>query len=42
MRYRTTVIDHPDNKQTAAVPIQTSISVGHEDLLVGRDVRHLH
>jgi hypothetical protein len=21
---------------------QTGISVGHEDLLVGRDVRHLH
>lgn len=42
MSDRTTVLDHPLNKQATAVHIQTSISVGHEDLLVSRDVRHLH
>jgi hypothetical protein len=30
------------DEQTTPVGVQTSISVGHEDLLVGRDVRHLH
>ena len=39
---RTAVIDHAGDEQTAAMQIQTSVSVGHEDLLVGEDVRHLH
>lgn len=39
---RSAVVDHAGDKQTTAVQIQTSISVGHEDLLVGEDVRHLH
>lgn len=30
------------DKQTTAMQIQTGISVGHEDLLVAEDVRHLH
>ena len=39
---RPAVIDHAGDEQTTAVQIQTSVSVGHEDLLVGEDVRHLH
>jgi hypothetical protein len=39
---RTTVLDDPLNKQTTTMQIQTSVSVGREDLLVGEDVRHLH
>jgi hypothetical protein len=34
MSDRTTMVDHPDNQQATTVQIQTSISVGHEDLLV--------
>jgi len=36
------IIDHPRDEQTTTVSVQTSVSVGHEDLLVGEDVRHLH
>ena len=39
---RPAVLDHAGDEQTAAMQIQTSVSVGHEDLLVGEDVRHLH
>ena len=39
---RPTLIDHARNEQTTTMQIQTGISVGHEDLLVGEDVRHLH
>ena len=42
MRHRSTITDHPLNEQTTTMQIQTGISVGHEDLLVGEDVRHLH
>lgn len=42
MRDGPTVIDDPLNEQTATMQIQTGISVGHEDLLDRRDVRHLH
>jgi hypothetical protein len=30
------------HEQTAAVKVQTSVGVDHEDLLTGEDVRHLH
>jgi len=30
------------DEQTTAVQVQAGVSVGHEDLLVGEDVRHLH
>jgi hypothetical protein len=40
--HRATVLDHARDEQTTAVEIQTSVSVGHEDLLVREDVRHLH
>jgi hypothetical protein len=33
MSDRTTVVDDPLNEQTTAMQIQTSVSVGHEDLL---------
>jgi hypothetical protein len=36
------LVDNPLHEQTTTTHIQTSISVGHEDLLVGEDVRHLH
>ena len=39
---RSAVPDHARDEQTAAVQIQAGVSVGHEDLLVGEDVRHLH
>ena len=39
---RPTIVDHARDEQTTTVQIQTSVSVGHEDLLVGEDVRHLH
>jgi hypothetical protein len=39
---RSTVLDNPSYEQTATMQIETGISVGHEDLLVGEDVRHLH
>jgi hypothetical protein len=39
---RTAIVDHPSHQQTTTMQIQTSISVGHEDLLVREDVRHLH
>lgn len=42
MSHRTTITDHPLNERTTAVQLQTSLSVGHEDLLVGSGVRHLH
>ena len=42
MSHRTAITDYPLNEKTTAVQIQTSVSVGHEDLLVGRDVRYLH
>ena len=42
VRDRPTVLDHPRDEQTTTMQIQTSVSVGHEDLLVGEDVRHLH
>jgi hypothetical protein len=42
VRDRAALLDHPGNEQTTAMEIQTSVSVGHEDLLVGEDVRHLH
>ena len=42
MSDRTAVVDDPLNEQTTTMQIQTSVSVGHEDLLVGEDVRHLH
>ena len=34
--------DDPLDQQTTTMQVQTSVSVGHEDLLVGEDVRHLH
>ena len=34
--------EDPLHEQTRAMQIQAGISVGHEDLLVGEDVRHLH
>jgi hypothetical protein len=40
--HRPTITDHPGHQQMTTMQIQTSISVGHEDLLVGEDVRHLH
>jgi hypothetical protein len=39
---RASVGDDPGHEQAPAVQVQSSVSVGHEDLLVGRDVRHLH
>jgi hypothetical protein len=42
VRHRSTVIDYTGDEQTATMQVQTSVSVGHEDLLVGEDVRHLH
>jgi len=39
---RSAVIDHAGDQQTTTVISKTSVSVGHEDLLVGEDVRHLH
>ena len=39
---RPTLADDPSDQQTTAMQVQTSVSVGHEDLLVGEDVRHLH
>ena len=39
---RATILDHPLNQQQPTMNVETSISVGHEDLLVGEDVRHLH
>ena len=42
VRDRPSLFDHPLYEQTTTVHIQTSVSVGHEDLLVGEDVRHLH
>ena len=42
MSHRTTLPNHARDEQTTAVNVQTSVSVGHEDLLVREDVRHLH
>jgi len=42
VRDRSPLSKHPFHEQTSTMHIQTSISVGHEDLLVGEDVRHLH
>ncbi|MDT5176827.1 MAG: hypothetical protein QOJ95_1025 [Mycobacterium sp.] len=42
MSHRTVSVDDPLNQQQTTMNSQTGISVGHEDLLVGRDVRHLH
>ena len=39
---RPAVLEHPGDEQTTAMQIQTRVGVGHEDLLVGEDVRHLH
>jgi hypothetical protein len=39
---RSSVVEHALNQHTPAMEVQTSVSVGHEDLLVGEDVRHLH
>jgi hypothetical protein len=39
---RSAVLDHPRYEQTTTVQIETSVSVGHEDLPVGEDNRHLH
>ena len=39
---RARLVDDASNKQSPAVQVQTGISVGHEDLLVGEDLRHLH
>ena len=42
MRNRAAVTDDPLNQQLPTINSQTGISVGHEDLRVSRDVRHLH
>ena len=39
---RPVVLNHSRDEQTTTVQIQAGVSVGHEDLLVGEDVRHLH
>jgi hypothetical protein len=38
MGYRAAVLDDPRDQQTTTMQIQTGISVGHEDLLVGEDL----
>jgi hypothetical protein len=42
MSHRTTIEDHTLNQQTTAIHSQASISVDHEDLPVGEDLRHPH
>jgi len=42
MRDRSAMGNDPLDQQTTTMNGQTSVSVGHEDLLVGEDVRHLH
>jgi hypothetical protein len=38
MSHRSALVDDSGDKQTTAVQVQTSVSVGHEDLLVREDL----
>ncbi len=42
MRNRTLAVDHTADQKKTAMNIQPSITVGQENLLASRDVRHLH
>jgi hypothetical protein len=42
MSNRAAITDHSINEQTTTMDVQTSVSVGHEGLLVCEDVRYLH